>query len=73
VAALRSNASTGEYFGRFARSAQRHEANCCWRVGPQRAGHFGLRANVDRTEVRNASASKGKGKHFWVGDADPSY
>ena len=42
-------------------------------VGPPRAGHFGLRAHVDKTEVRNASASKGKGKHFWVGDADPSY
>jgi hypothetical protein len=28
---------------------------------------------VDKTEVRNASVSKGKGKHFCVGDADPSY
>ena len=58
---------------------------CC---GPQRAGDLVLRAEVERssarsgfgfargvakTEVRKASASKGKGKHFWVGDADPSY
>src|SRR5262245_36462083 len=42
--------------GRSDRREQRQEANFLRRVGPKRAGYFGLRAQVETTDARKAAA-----------------
>src|SRR4051794_15962427 len=42
-------------------ATRRPSAKCVGRVGPQRAGSFGLRTHVDPTDARLRQAKPGKG------------